>query len=245
MGFIDSHCHLDRMADAGEAVAQARTAGCSAIVTAGHEHEANKKALQLAPSFPNFVFPCVGIAPSVAMDLPEPELEEHIAFVRANARKCVAIGEIGLDFHWPTEKAQVDREYLAFNAQLDFALEERIPLVIHSRKAEKECVDLLIEKGAKRVVLHFFSGTPDVAKRAADAGYLFTTPPVRSRARERLLSEIPLELLLTESDAPYVGKTPASALGAAELIASAKGISIEDAIKSTSGNAKRFFGLHL
>ena len=148
-------------------------------------------------------------------------------------------------FHWPTKKEQVDREYVTFSAQLDFALEMKIPVVIHSRKAETEAVDFLISRGAGRVLLHFFSGGVESAKKAADAGYFFTTPPVRSRAREKVLAEVPLDLILLESDSPYVAKTPAEAVKAAELVSSAKGISTEDAIKSTAQNARRFYGLRL
>lgn len=245
MGFIDSHAHLDRFSDVSAAVANAKALGCLAIVTSGYTHEANRKAIEIAAQFPNYVFPCIGIAPSVAMDLSDADFSSQFSFVRSNIDSCVALGEIGLDFHWPTKKEQIVAEYAAFNSQLDFALDQKIPLVIHSRKAEKECVDLLLSKGATKVVLHYFSGSPEVAKKAADAGYLFTTPPVHSRTRTTLLSGIPLDLLLIESDSPYVAKTPSEAVKAAELISSAKGISIEDAINSTAENARRFFGLNL
>ena len=245
MDFIDSHAHLDRFPDIASTISQARAAGCIAIVTSGYSHEANQRGLEIAARFPNYVFPCIGIAPSVAMDLPPSDFESQFSFVKANAPKCVAIGEIGLDFHWPTKKEQVDREYVTFSAQLDFALEMKIPVVIHSRKAETEAVDFLISRGAGRVLLHFFSGGVESAKKAADAGYFFTTPPVRSRAREKVLAEVPLDLILLESDSPYVAKTPAEAVKAAELVSSAKGISTEDAIKSTAQNARRFYGLRL
>ncbi len=245
MEFIDSHCHLDRFPDVASTIAQAKSSGCIAVITSGYTHEANEKCLEISSRFPNFAFPCIGIAPSVAMDLSPEQFQSAFDFIKSNASRCVAIGEIGLDFHWPTKKEQIDREYSSFAAQLDFALEKKLPLVIHSRKAEKEAVEFLLSRSAERVVLHFFSGTPEIARKAAEAGFLFTTPPVRSKTRERLLSEIPLNLLLTESDAPYVAKTPSDAAKAAELIAAAKGISIEDAIKYTAENAKAFFGLHL
>ena len=243
--FIDAHAHLDRFPNPAGAVSAAKAAGCIAIVTSGYTLEASKRALELSSQFPGYVFPVIGIAPSVAMDLSEAELEPQLDFIRANSPRAVAIGEIGLDFHWATRKEQIDREQSAFAAQLEFALSADRPLVIHSRKAEKECLDLLISAGARKVLLHFFSGTPELAKIAADSGFFVTTPPVKSTSRRRMLAEFPPELILLESDSPYVAKTPSGAAEAASLVAEAKGISIEEALISATENAKRFFGLHL
>lgn len=243
--FIDAHAHLDHVPGADSAISSAKSSGCAAIVTSGYTHEANQKALELAQKFPNYVFPVLGIAPSVAMDLSEEQFGEQFSFVKSNAHKAVAIGEIGLDFHWPTNKEQIYREYSSFKAQLEFAVSKDLPVVIHSRKAEEECVDFLIAAGASKALLHFFSGTPELAKKAAEAGFHFTTPPVKSAARKRMLSEIPLDRILLESDCPYVGKTPSDAAKAAGLVAEAKGISIEEALKSATENAIRFFGLKL
>jgi TatD DNase family protein len=245
MDFIDSHAHLDRFPDIASVISASKSAGCIAIITSGYTHEANQKALELSAKFPNFVFPCIGIAPSVAMDLSEEEFARQFDFVKSNAHKAIAIGEIGLDFHWAKTDAQIKREYSAFSAQLDFALSQKLPLVIHSRKAEKEAIDSLISASAGRVLLHYFSGTPELARKAAEAGFFFTTPPVKSSSRKRMLAEIPLDRILLESDCPYVAKTPSGAAEAASLVAEAKGISIEEALSKATENARRFFGLNL
>ena len=127
--------------------------------------------------------------------------------------------------------------------QLELALSRKMPVVIHSRKAEAECVEQLISAGAKKVLLHFFSGTPEVARKAADAGFYLTTPPVKSASRVKMLAEFPLERIMLESDSPYVGKTPEDAKKAAAIVALAKGISIQEALKSSTENAVKFFGL--
>lgn len=243
--FIDAHAHLDRFSDIGAVISSSKASGCIAIITSGYTHDANVAAISLAQKFPNFVFPCIGIAPSVAMDLGGEEFARQFDFVKANAHKCVAIGEIGLDFHWAKTDAQIKREYSAFSAQLEFALSQKLPLVIHSRKAEKEAVESLISAKAGRVLLHYFSGSPELAQKAAEAGFFFTTPPVKSNSRKKMLAGIPLDRILLESDCPYVAKVPSGAAEAASLVAEAKGISIEEALSKATENARRFFGLHL
>jgi len=243
--FIDAHAHMDKFEDPEATVSAAKAAGCIAIVASGYNHDANVKSVLLASKFSNYIFPVIGIAPSVAMDMGEKEFAEAFKYVEEHAHKCVAIGEIGLDFHWPTKTEQIEREHRAFDMQLELALSKKLPVVIHSRKAESETVERLISAKAEKVLLHFFSGTPETAIKAADAGFYFTTPPVKSSTRMKMLAAIPLERILLESDSPYVAKAPADAVGAASLVAKAKGISIEEAIKSTTENARRFFGLKL
>jgi TatD DNase family protein len=245
MPFIDAHAHLDRIENLPQAIAEAKSAGALAIVSAGYDLLSSLASLEAARENPNFVFACVGLAPTTVMGMKEEEFEENFAQMKKLAPSSVAIGEIGLDYHWPTEKSQVIAQQKFFGAQLDFAMEQNLPVAIHSRKAEEDVFRALVEKGAKKVLLHFFSGSPGLAGKAAGEGFSFTVPPIKSKSRAKMLAEIPLELLLTESDAPFVGKTPADSLKAAEIVAEAKGISIGEALKATAGNAKTFFGLNL
>ena len=243
--FIDAHAHLDRFPNPSQVVDETREKGGLAIVSSGYDHEANQATLKVAAKHPKFVFPVIGLAPTAVMNLSDEQFEAQFAFVKENAKKALAIGEIGLDFHWPTKQEQIDAEFKRFKAQLEFALEMKLPVVIHSRKAEAESLEFLKAKGAQKVLLHYFSGTPALARDAVDEGWLFTVPPVKSRTRKELIGEMPLDSIMTESDSPYVAKHPSAALLAAEIIAEAKGISIEESLKHTTENAKRFFGLKL
>jgi len=243
--FIDAHAHLDRFPNPDQAVEEAKKDGALAIVTAGYDHDANLATLKVAARHPKFVFPVIGLAPTAVMNLEDKEFEAQFEFVRQNAKKVVALGELGLDFHWPTKQEQIDAQYKFFRVQLEFALEAKLPVVIHSRKAEAEAIEFLKERKAQRVLLHFFSGTPALARDAAEEGWSFTVPAIKSKSRQKLVEEMPLESIMVESDSPYVASHPSAVMIGAETVAKAKGISIEEALKHTTENAKRFFGLHL
>jgi len=243
--FIDAHAHMDRFLNPDKVVEETKRLGGLAVVSAGYDHEANQATLAVASRHNGFIFPVIGLAPTAVMDLEDAEFEKQFEFIKNNLDKCVAMGEIGLDFHWPTKQEQIDRQYKFFKCQLDYALDSNAPVVIHSRKAEKEAIDFLKERGAEKVLLHYFSGSPSLVRIAADEGYSFTVPPVKSRTRAKLVEEMPLECIMIESDSPYVTSHPSSVLTSAQLISEAKGISIEDVLKSTTENAKRFFGLKI
>jgi len=243
--FIDAHAHIDRFLNPDGIVEETKRLGGIAIVSSGYDHEANQTTMLVARRYRGFVFPAIGLAPTVVMDLDDAEFERQFEFIKGTINDCVAMGEIGLDFYWPTKQEQIDNQYKFFKRQLDFALDSNIPVVIHSRKAEKEAIEFLKERGAEKVLLHYFSGSPELANIAADEGYFFTVPPVKSRTRRKLVEEMPIEHIMIESDSPYVSNHPSSVLYAAQFIADAKGISIEEVLKSTTENAKRFFGLRL
>jgi len=241
--FIDAHAHLDRFPDAASAIASAKGAGCEAIVTCGYEPAANRAAVALARANPGFVFPAIGLAPGAVMDWSAEDFEREFASVRENASSAVAIGEIGLDYHWAGKHEQIAAQKEYFSRQLAFAVERDMPVVIHSRKAEADALAMLKDAGARKVLLHFFSGPPALAREAAALGYSFTVPPTRSRSRAASIREMPLPSLMLESDSPYVGATPETALEAGKIVAESKGISIDEVVTASAVNAKRFFGL--
>lgn len=243
MPFIDAHAHMSRFPGLHAAVAEAKAAGALAIVSSGFDLESSRISASLAQNHPCFVHACVGIAPPEAMKMSEKEFGEAFSEIKKLSASAVAIGEIGLDRHWPATPGQAAMQKKCFLAQLEFAQEKNLPVVIHSRDAEAETVETLLASGAKKALLHYFSGSAELAKKAAEAGYHFTIPPVASASRAKMIRAIPLNQLLTESDAPYVGKTPSSCLKSAQIIAEAKGISIDETLTATTQNAERFYAL--
>jgi TatD DNase family protein len=241
MGFVDAHAHLDRMQDPARAVSEARAAGCLAIATCGYDLESSLAALRLAQAHPGFVFPVIGLAPTTVMRMDGGAFESALSQIKAHACEARAIGEIGLDFHWTRDAGEIALQKERFLAQLEFAVSRRIPVVIHSRKAEAEALDALESAGAKSVLLHFFSGKPEDARRAAGLGYSFTVPPAASRSRARTVAQMPLDSVMLESDSPFVGKTPCGALEAAPAVAKAKGISTDRVLITSTANAQRFY----
>lgn len=241
--FIDAHAHLDEIKDLAPALAKSKAAGCVAIVSCGYSVPSSLKTLEIAEKNPGFVFPVIGISPQASMDLGHEEFEAQLAVIRKNVYRASAIGEIGLDFHWGKTEAQVEYQYAAFEAQVDLALSSNLPIVIHSRKAEKEAIDVLKSKNASKVMLHFFSGKPEEALSASEMGYLISFPPLESKNRSKAAKLVPLEKIVIETDCPYVAPDPVSILQSASIIAKAKGILTEEVLKVTSENAARFFNI--
>jgi TatD DNase family protein len=125
---------------------------------------------------------------------------------------------------------------------VELAEEMKLPVVIHSRKAEKECIDYLKERKFKNgVMLHFYSGDEKTALSAIDLGALVSVTPLHSKERRKVISSVPIENLVIETDAPYVVRTPNEVSQSAEYVAEVKGMSIDEVRKITLKNTIKFF----
>ncbi len=249
---IDTHCHLEMDSfkrDIDEVIKRARDAGLEAIITVGSDFKGCKKAVELANKY-DFVFATVGIHPHDASDFSE-KIFEQIKDWTSLGSKVVAIGEIGLDYHYDHSPRDVQRD--VFKKQLFYAKEVDLPVVIHSREARMDTLKILEESGISRGVMHCFSGDIEMAERAMAMGfYISFAGPVTFKNAERLrqiVKVIPDDYLLIETDAPYLtpepyrGKRnePAFIVQTAKVIAEIRGISFEDVKRITSLNAKRLF----
>jgi len=230
--FADAHCHLD---------------SCSGIVephilhiTSGYSHESNLKASHVAKEHDN-VYLTAGISPQEAMKHPDikiklVEWENEIA----RLPKLVAIGEIGLDFHYAKTQEERFFQHECFISQLSLAERMGLPVVVHSRDAESECLDILHNFNID-YMLHCFSGSAEIAAAAAAHKGIISIPPIRSKERRKFITDLPLGKLVAESDAPYIGKTPADALESIKMIAEIKGASEDDSRIQTLMNTVSFF----
>ncbi|MBI3721694.1 MAG: TatD family hydrolase, partial [Fimbriimonas ginsengisoli] len=161
---IDTHCHLnfpDAFPDPAAEIEAARVAGVEALVVVGIDLESSEAALRLADSFEE-VHAVVGMHPNTAGEAPEGWLSQLEA--RARRPKAVAIGEIGLDFHW--KDTPPDMQMQALLAQLDLAARLDKPIVFHCREAYDELLTVLEARGSGRYLFHCFSGDLDHARRA-------------------------------------------------------------------------------
>lgn len=229
---IDAHCHLDDEQftnDLDAVIVRAAEAGVTAIITAGADVESSRAAVALADKY-DIVYAAVGIHPHHAGSLNG--LEEIRTL--AQERKVVAIGEIGLDFHYDvanhhgaSSNSNVSRSYPRddlrspsremqernFIAHLDLAEELARPVVIHDRDAHREVLDILKRrKGKPRGMLHCFSGDLELAQQAIDLGYYisFAGPVTFQNARrlQEIARTLPLERIVIETDAPYLSPHP-------------------------------------
>ncbi|XP_065067877.1 putative deoxyribonuclease TATDN3 isoform X2 [Rhopilema esculentum] len=252
---IDVHCHIsaEEFASDRELMIQgAQEVGVKAIVAVCEFPKDFSIVLELSTRYPGFIHPCVGAHPvqegnrSVSLK----EFEKTEEFVRQNAKLLVGIGEVGLDFTPYIIKSPKDKEIQreVFKRQIQLAKDFSLPLNVHSRSAGRPVIDILIQEGAKDVVLHAFDGKPSVAMKGVDAGYFFSVPPsvIRSE-QQRLIKQIPLANLLLETDAPALGPVkqernePKNIEISCREISKIKNISVAHVIEETTKNALRLF----
>jgi len=246
--FIDVHCHLDFFGEkkAEEAVERAREKGVGIIVNNAVKPESIKKTFEIARKFEE-VKAALGIYPIDALAMSDKEIDEQIDLIRKNKNEIVAIGEVGLDFKEDLEERE--RQKKIFQKFIDLAMELDKPIIVHSRNAEKEAVDMLEASDAKKVVLHCFSGSLKLEKRAEDKGWYFSIPTnvKYSKQFQALVKEAPIAQILCETDSPYLhpdkkkDNEPANVIESYKKIAEIKGITLKETEKKIEENYKRIF----
>ncbi|MEO8563363.1 MAG: TatD family hydrolase [bacterium] len=252
--FIDSHVHLaDPVFDPDRDVVieRARQTGASALICIGESLDAARRAGDLAQAYPGFCYHTAGVHPHDALDYRPSDLE---GIRREVERGAVAIGESGLDYHYDHSPRERQRE--AFAAQLALARELRRPVVVHTREAEDDTRDMVVEAGSAGVVgvLHCYTGSVALAESALSVGWYVSFSGIvtfRKWTDEALLRIVPAERLLVESDAPYLAPVPhrgkrnepAFVSFTVARLASARGVDASTIGAQTADNARRLFGL--
>ena len=251
---IDTHCHLnlpDAFPNPVDAIDEAAAGGVRACVIVGIDRTSNERAVQIAEA-DSRAYAVVGWHPNNAASY-DPAALRHLEELLAHPR-VLALGEIGLDFHW--DFATREQQERCLLDQLELAESAGVPVVFHCRKAYPDLLELLEVRAVRcRYDFHCFSGTADEARRALDlGGYLgFDGPITYKNAREtrQVLASMPRDRILIETDSPYLtpeplrGKPnkPAYLPLVNAAVASTLGIPADAAAKLTSSNAERFFGL--
>ncbi len=251
--YFDTHAHYDDRAfdaDRFSLLESVHAAGVERIIDPGCDVRSSRAALALAERFP-FVFAAVGIHPEELADS-TPEKLAEIAEL-AEHPKCVAIGEIGLDYYWDdTHKAE---QQLLFRQQLVLALELDKPVIIHDREAHGDCLAIVRDYPGLRGVFHCYSGSAEMARELLkDGWYLgFDGPITYKNARKALevLAICPPERILIETDSPYLSPVPQRGKRNSSLnlcyivrcIAEQLGRSEAEIAALTRENARRLFGV--
>lgn len=236
----DAHCHLDIFEDMS-AVRESIGRGVLTIITDGVDTRSNARSLEIADN--ENIFAALGIDPEHVPGLEDGELDFNADMIRRNRERIVAVGEIGLDFMLARTGRERDAQRAVFGRMLDLANELDLPVSVHAREAMDEVIATLRRKRVRRAHLHFFSGTERQAEQAAGLGYMVSIPPLQSASRRKAIAKVPLQLLMTETDCPIVGKTPYDVERAVRLIAETKGIGYGEAAGALAGNARRFFSI--
>jgi TatD DNase family protein len=259
--FVDSHAHIDGPefdADREEVIQRAQAAGVSAILNVGTgdpQSGAFERAVELGRSHPT-VYTAIGTHPHDARFYND-EAEEKTRSLIESGERVVAWGEIGLDFHY--DNSPRDVQISVFKRQLRAARDLNLPVIIHTREAEAETIDILktdYDGADRRGVFHCFSGSQELAQRAIEIGFMISFSGIvtfkKADELRDIARQVPLDHLLIETDCPYLtpvpyrGKRnePAYVVEVARSLAGLHGLEIQKLGHITTENFMRFFNLH-
>jgi len=249
---IDCHTHLEQKdydPDRDEVIGRCESAGLKAIITCCAHPDDIDVTMRMLEKYPNFIFATASIHPEYIAGISDEWLGKILSLLRDP--RVVGVGETGLDFKAAETEELRKRQAELFKKFIDVAEESKKPLVIHARGAFKEAIDVLESNGAKRVVMHFFSAR-DQLKRVINNGWYITvnTTVYRSKKMKKIVRDIPIERILLETDAPWLGlegrrNEPSAIKGVAEKIAEVKKCSFSEVWYQCGKNAVEFFGLAL
>lgn len=255
MNFVDTHCHLNDekfSEDLEEIYTRAKNFGVTKIINFGSTLEDSAQVVELAKKFSG-MFAGVGIHPEEIENFSEDDSIEKL-FSLAKEKKVVAVGEIGLDYHWEKDFEKRKLQQKIFIEQLELARQINFPVCIHEREAHGDTLKILKSDGhGLRGVLHCFSGSLEMAKEVWKMGWLIGIDgPVTFKNSAKLpeiVKAAPREMILLETDAPYLAPTPnrgkrnepSYLIDIAKKISEIRGETLEDIAEYTTQNAKNLY----
>lgn len=263
MKFVDTHAHLDGPefeADCDEVVAHAREVGVAAVFLPSINWHSIKNILDVHRRYPDYVFPMLGLHPEEVNADYQDQLTSihHYLETVDKLSPFIAIGEVGLDYYWSREFEK--EQLVAFETQVRWSVETRLPLMIHCRKAQNEMVAIL-KRYARELpggVFHCFTGNEKEAAEllqfdrfVVGIGGVFTFK--KSHLPEVLPQVVPLDRIVLETDAPYMAPVPmrgkrnepAYVAYVLQKMAEAYGVTEEELARSTNENVNRVFGIKI
>lgn len=259
LSFIDTHCHLDGeefAADRDEVVARAREAGVAKVLVPGIDLKSCQTVMDTCHQYPDFCYPMLGLHPEevradwrIVLEQIKYSLTSHLS---PHTSKIIAIGEVGLDFYWSREFEQEQLE--AFEEQVRWSVDTRLPLMIHCRKAQNEMVAILKKYGDNLPggVFHCFTGNEIEARELLQfnrfvlgIGGVLTFK--KSNLPQTLPTVVPLDRIVLETDAPYMAPVPhrgqrnepAFVLEVLRKLAACYGVSEEKVARITTETVER------
>lgn len=252
---IDSHAHLDDRRfdkDRDKIIKNLKNNDVSIVINPGADLASSIKAVALAEEYEN-IYAAVGIHPHDAKTIDHDTIEVLRSLLKKD--KVIAVGEIGLDYHYDFSPRDIQRKW--FREQIKLAKEFDLPIIVHDREAHKDVYDILKEEqdGTLRGVLHCFSGSVEMAKEYIKMGfYISFAGPVtfkNAKTSKEVVKAIDINRILIETDSPYLtphphrGKRnePLYVRYVAAMIAELKGLTIEEVARITTENTKRLFNI--
>lgn len=250
---FDTHTHLDDEkfdTDRDELIESFKSEGLTLLVNIGADMKTSEASVKLAEKY-DFIYATVGVHPNVTGNMTEEDLARLKEL--AHHEKVVAIGEIGLDYHYDEPDPEIQKEW--FRKQLILAKELNLPYVVHDRDAHADVLEIIKEVGYTNGVMHCFSGSAEMAKEVTKMGmYVSIAGQVTFKNAPKVQAvaqTVPLDKLLIETDSPYLTPEPfrgkrnnsAYVRYTAEKIAELRGKTLEEIAKVTMENGKRFYNI--
>lgn len=254
MKLIDVHAHFDLGEydkDLKEVLEDAEKKGIITVIANGVHQESNRKVLELAKNF-SLIKPALGFYPVHVTEQPWKKVEEELDWIMHNKEK-IAIGEVGLDYKFGDDNPNGDKfkeiQKKAFERFIEISEKTKKPLIIHSRKAELDVIEMLESSSLKNPIMHCFSGKKKLMQRAADNGWNFSIPVtiIKLQQFQEMVNYVNINQLLTETDSPYLSpvlgqrNTPANVSMTISKIAQIKKFEEEETANSIFMNYQKLF----
>lgn len=252
---FDTHAHYESDAfdeDRDILLSSMKDAGVEYIVNVGASMESSQKSLELAEKYP-FMYAAVGVHPDDVGELNEEKYAQLKEW--SNHPKVKAIGEIGLDYYWNKEKHELQKHW--FMRQMELAHERKLPMIVHSREAAKDTLDMVI--AAKPLdlsgIIHCYSYSVEQAREYLNMGYYLGIGGVLTFKNAKKLKEVaeyaPLSRIVLETDCPYLAPTPfrgkrndsSKIAYVAEELAAIKQVSVEEVLRITNENGRKLYNI--
>jgi len=252
---IDTHCHIDFEdfdKDREEVIKRAQDK-LDCIVASGFSNDSNREVLKLSKEYEGFIYPTFGFHPVSSQNSTPEELTKAHNYLIENLDNIVAVGEVGMDYYYVTDKALREKQKEIFTSFLEIANEHKVPIVMHVRDCEKKAVNIIENyDDIPYFVFHCYGGSFKTAKRIMDKGnaYMsFSTMLCYSKQHQDLVEKIDVEYILTETDSPYLAITkeernePANVVNAVHQIAKLKDMDVNVVDEITTSNARKVFNI--
>ncbi len=248
---IDTHAHINMLEEPEKGIIEARDAGVGEIIIPGASEDDFEEILDLCHRFDK-VYAVLGVHPEDCEKFTDKTAKKIIDF--ASDPKVVGIGEIGLDYHFTKENKNIQKN--CFINQIEIAKMLDLPIVVHDREAHLDTIEILKSTGAKRVLLHCFSGSVEFMKQCCDLGYKIALGGVvtfkNAVEPKKVALKVDLNNLMLETDCPYLTPHPFRGLEnspkyigfTAKEIAKIRNIPYDSLVNQTSKNAREFFNLN-
>jgi TatD DNase family protein len=253
--YFDSHCHLNDnqlYKDRERLIVEASKALVSHMVIVGYDLKGSKRAIEIAATHKN-IWCALGIHPTSKYEFNEESILELEQILKS--KKVVALGEIGLDYHWAKNEAEREAQRVFFAKMLTLSKKLNLPVIIHSRDAIDDTLQIIKESGVRQGVIHCYSQGAEYVQPVLDLGFYISFAGVvtfnSAKALQAAVTITPLDRFLIETDAPYLApapfrgatNTPANVVLVAKQIALLKNETIETIASASMKNAKKLFNI--